>query len=77
MALPTAVNGQITDAITQANLTTLGQTPSVSVGVLSQSLSHSLSILYANAVSAQQNMSVVAQAATARAVTALTGADPK
>ncbi|WP_417451214.1 RebB family R body protein [Kordiimonas sp.] len=73
MAMPTPVNGQITDAITQANVTTLGQSPSMAVGVLSQSLAQSLSILYANSVSAQNNMSVVAQAATARAVTALTG----
>ena len=72
MALPTPVNGQITDAVTQSNVTSLGQSPSVAVGALNQSLAHSLSILYAGSVSAQQNMNAVAQAATARAVAILT-----
>lgn len=75
MAIPTPVNGQITDAVTQANLTNLGQAPGMAAGALNQSLVHSLSLLYANSVAGQQNMNVLAQAATARTVAKLSGKD--
>ena len=73
MADNTHVNSQITDAITQANLTNVGQAPGIAVGALSQSLSMSLSMMFANAVTAQQQMNTIAEASTARSVAAILG----
>ena len=68
MALPTAVNGQITDAVTQANVKVLGDAPAMAMGAIFQSLDHSTGILYENAVSAQQQLQIAAQAATNQGV---------
>lgn len=73
MADNTPVNSQITDAITQANVTNVGQAPAVAIGALSQSLSMSLSMMFANAVTTQQQMNVIAEASTARSVAAIVG----
>lgn len=53
MALPTPVNGQITDAVTQANVKVLADGPALAMGAIYQSLAHSTGILYENAVSSQ------------------------
>lgn len=63
-ALPTAVNSQITDAITQANVQVLAESPAMAMGTIYQSLAHSTGILFQNAVSQQQQQYVAAQAAT-------------
>lgn len=68
MALPTPVNGQITDAVTQANVKVLGEAPAMAMGALYQSLSHSTGILYENAVSSQQQLAIASQAATNQGV---------
>jgi hypothetical protein len=68
MAIPTAVNGQITDAVTQANVKVVGDAPAMAMGAIYQSLAHSTGILYENAVSAQQQIGVCAQAATNQGV---------
>ena len=68
MALPTPVNGQITDAVTQSNVKVLGDAPAMAMGAIFQSLSHSTGILYENAVGAQQQLSIAAQAATNQGV---------
>lgn len=39
MAFPTAVNGQITDAVTQANVKVIGEAPAMAMGNLYQALS--------------------------------------
>lgn len=64
MALPTPVNGQITDAVTQSNVKVLGDGPALAMGAIYQSLAHSTGILYENAASAQQQLAIAAQAAT-------------
>lgn len=64
MAFPTAVNDQITDAVTQANVKVLADAPAMAMGAIYQSLAHATGILFENAVSAQQNAAVLAQAAT-------------
>ena len=64
MAYPTAVNDQITDAVTQANVKVLADAPAMAMGAIYQSLAHATGILFENAVSAQQNAAVLAQAAT-------------
>ena len=68
MAIPTPVNGQITDSVTQANVKVLGDAPAIALGAIYQALSHSTGILYENAVSAQQQLGICAQAATNQGV---------
>ncbi len=68
MAIPTAVNSQITDAVTQSNVKVLGEAPAYAMGALFQSLAHSTGILYENAVSAQQQLAITSQAATNQGV---------
>ncbi len=68
MAIPTAVNGQITDAVTQANVKVVGDAPAMAMGAIYQSLAHSTGILYENAVSSQQQTGICAQAATNQGV---------
>jgi len=60
----TPLNGQITDAVTQANVKVLGDAPAMAMGSIFQSLAHSTGILYQNAVSAQQQNGITSQAAT-------------
>lgn len=68
MAFPTAVNSQITDAVTQSNVKVVGEAPALAMGSIYQTLAHSTGILYANAVAAQQQMNTLAQAATNQGV---------
>jgi len=68
MADNTPVNGQITDSVTQANVKVLCDAPALSIGTIYQSLSHSTGVLYENAVSAQQQLGVAAQASTNQGV---------
>ncbi len=56
MAVPTPVNGQITDAVTQANITVLAQAPAMAMGSLYQAQANALSILFANSVDAQAKL---------------------
>ncbi len=68
MALPTAVNGQITDSVTQANTEVLGASPAMGMGAMYQSLGHSTGILFENAVGSQQQLSIAGQSATNQGV---------
>jgi len=68
MALPTPVNGQITDAVTQSNVKVLGDAPAMAMGAIYQSLAHSTGILYENATSSQQQLAIAGQAATNQGV---------
>ncbi|MBP7705177.1 MAG: RebB family R body protein [Caulobacter sp.] len=68
MAEPTAVNGQITDAVTQANLSVVGEAPALSLGNVYQTAAHSTGLMFTNAVAAQQQQTIVAQAGVAQAV---------
>jgi hypothetical protein len=71
MAYPTAVNNQITDAITQSNITVLGDAPAVAMGSLYQVAAHALGLALQNATAAQQQMNMTAQAATTLGITML------
>ncbi|BBL74890.1 RebB family R body protein [Methylomagnum ishizawai] len=75
MAFPTAVNDQITDSVTQANVKVLGDAPAMAMGAIFQSLAHSTGILYENATSAQQQLSISSQAATNQGVIQLYSID--
>lgn len=46
--MPTPVNDQITDTVTQTNVKGLGDAPAEAMGALYQSLAHSTGIVYEN-----------------------------
>ncbi len=71
MAIPTPVNGQITDAITQANITVLGNAPAQAMGSLSQVLAQCAGLAAQNAVANQQTAHTLATAVTTKCVNAL------
>ena len=52
MAIPTPVNGHITDSVTQANVKVVADAPAMVMGAIYQSLAHSTGILYENAATA-------------------------
>lgn len=76
MAFPTAVNSQITDAVTQNNTSVLGDAPAVALGNLYQFAAQSVGLALQNAASAQQQMAVLQQAVTTLAVSQILGAPP-
>lgn len=75
MALPTPVNGQITDAVTQANVKVLGDAPAMAMGAIYQTMAHSTGLMMENTVNAQQQLNVMAQAATTLGTIALNQSD--
>jgi len=75
MAFPTAVNNQITDSITQANVQVLGTAPAIAMGNLYQAIAQALANAAHNATLAQQQMYVTAQAATTMGVSLLYSLD--
>lgn len=68
MAFPTAVNDQITDSITQSNVKVVAESPAFAMSSIYQTLAHSTGILFENAVAAQQQQNVLAQAAANQGV---------
>ncbi len=68
MAFPTAVNDQITDAVTQTNVKVLAESPAMAMGSLYQAAAHSSGILMENAVSTQQAGGTLLQAVLTSAV---------
>jgi len=77
MAIPTPVNGQITDAVTQANVQVLGDSPAVALGMLFQAYASSMSLAAQNAVSAQQHLQAISMATTSACVSAILGTEPR
>jgi hypothetical protein len=77
MALPTPVNGQITDAVTQTNVKILGDAPGQALGALYQVAAQTLGLSLQNAAIQQQNGAILAQAVTTRATVLLLGSAPK
>lgn len=75
MAFPTAVNDQVTDSVTQANVKVLGDAPAMSMGNLFQATSQALGNAAHNATMAQQQAAITAQAATTMGVTTLYSID--
>lgn len=76
MAFPTAVNDQITDSITQANVSVLGESPAMAMGNMFVATSQALSIAAHNAANNQQQSYVTMQAAATQAVNALLKVSP-
>jgi len=75
MAYPTAVNNQITDSVTQANVEVLGDAPAVAMGNLFQATSQALANAAHNATSNQQQATVTSQAVTVMGVATLYSID--
>jgi len=75
MAYPTAVNSQITDAVSQANAHVVGNAPAFAMASLYQATAQALGLAAQNATSAQQQASVTAQAATTMGVATLYSLD--
>jgi Killing trait len=73
MAFPTAVNNQITDAVTQANVKVLGDAPALAVAQLYQATAQAMSIAAQNATAAQQNAATLAQAVVSMAARSVLG----
>ena len=66
--MPDKVDPQITDAVTQTNEQVIADAPAMAIATLYQTMAHSLGILMENAVSAQHNQSMLAQAATTQGI---------
>lgn len=62
------VNPMITDAVTQSNVKVVGESPAMALSTLYQSMAHSTGVLFENAVAAQQQQNILAQAATNQGV---------
>lgn len=68
MADPTAVNSQITDAVSQSTVMVLGSSPAQALAALFQVAAHATSLSLHNAVASQQNMNQTEAAVTAQCV---------
>jgi hypothetical protein len=73
MAFPTAVNSQITDSVTQTNVSVLGNAPATALGALYQTMGQAAGMAAQNAVTAQQQSQTISVAATTMAVKVLLG----
>ena len=75
MALPTPVNSQITDAVTQANVKVIADAPAIALSNLYQMVSQSLGLSAQNAVMAQQQSNIIHQASTTQGVNLIYAVD--
>lgn len=73
-----AVNSQVTDAVTQTNVSVLGESPAQSMGMVYQSMAQSISLLMQNGVSNQGGMQQINAAVIATACREImAGSQPK
>ncbi len=75
MAGDTPVNSQITDAVTQSNLTVLGNAPAQSMATAYQILAQSVGVSMQNAVANQQNMNTIDAAIVSQGISLLFNLD--
>jgi len=75
MAFPTAVNTQITDAVTQVNVKVLGDAAAIAMANLYQATALALANAAHNATMAQQQTNMTAQAATVMGIAMLYSID--
>ena len=68
MAQLPEVSPAVTDAVTETNLSVLGESPAMALGSLYQTIGNSVAMAAANAVYAQQQANVTFQASTTLAV---------
>ena len=68
MADNTAVNGQITDAVTQTNVKVVAEAPAQAMAALYQVASHSAGLALQNSVHSQQALNQINSAVISKAV---------
>ena len=68
-----SVHPQVTDGITQANVTALGNTSALSIAQTQLALAQSQSVLFANMVSTQQQQTTMNSAAVTQGIIQLFG----
>ncbi|WDE08825.1 RebB family R body protein [Thalassomonas viridans] len=73
MAENQGVNGQVTDAVTQTNLSVLGEAPAQAMGSLYQVTTHANGLSMQNSVSNQQNLNQLNATIVADAIKILKG----
>jgi hypothetical protein len=73
-SLPTPVNAQVTDAVTQTNVKLVGEGPAESVSVETQAMAHSMGLSLENASQPQGGMQQIANTATSAMITLITQA---
>ncbi|MGX1318080.1 hypothetical protein AB7M17_001533 [Bradyrhizobium sp. USDA 377] len=73
MAFPTAVNSEITDSVTQANVQVLADAPAIAMGNVYMAVAQALANSAHNATNAQQQNFALAEAVTAKCLQALLG----
>ncbi|BCH55890.1 antirepresssor protein RebB [Agrobacterium vitis] len=61
-------NSQIADTVSQANLSVVGEAPSMAAGTLYQTLVHSTGVMFENAVTGQNNQNILSLASTTQGV---------
>jgi len=71
------VNPQITDAVTQVNVKTVGESPWEALAFSYQSLAHSTSLAMQNAMQTQGGMQQVGNSATSAVCTMILKVEPK
>ncbi|PTL83714.1 RebB family R body protein [Vitiosangium sp. GDMCC 1.1324] len=75
MAEPTAVNDQITDSVTQSGVEVLASSPAMALSHLYQTMAYSAGLSFQNAVTNQQRLNVIGQAAAVQGVNLLYSLD--
>lgn len=73
MSEPIKFNGQITDAVTQANVNVIAEAPAQAMGSFYQMASHSNGLAMQNAISNQQNLNQLNPIVVAEAIKLLKG----
>ena len=68
MPIPIPVNSQITDAVTQSNVKVIAEGPAMAMGSIFQTMAHSTSVLYENAVTSAQQQNTLSQASANQGV---------
>ncbi|MFY7813891.1 MAG: RebB family R body protein [Chryseobacterium taeanense] len=61
--METKVNEQITDSVTQSNVKVVGEAPAMALANVYQTAAHSTGLMFENAVNAQNQQNILAQAA--------------
>lgn len=74
MADNTPVNSQITDAVTQSNVKVVAEAPAQAMGLVYQTMAHSISLSMQNAQQAQGGLQQIGNAVTSRAISMILGA---
>jgi len=69
MADNTPVNSQITDAVTQNNVKVVAEAPAQAMGLVYQTMAHSISLSMQNAQQAQGGLQQIGNAVTSSAIT--------